>query len=185
MSRTTVIKVILCFLLIIINRCTPTLSSQFLDESDHPYSNDIDKKWTVSESGAFEMRLHFKDLQLAKSDGYSSYDKLLNLDRCDNVVETYGSFSGVNSQDLWTNWYKGDKLTVELARDKTRPCYGFVVDQKDIKMDENPSENVDTNDPKTLESPENQSDDTGTNGNKALTTTKLNSSANLLHQDNR
>jgi hypothetical protein len=173
MSRRSITKVVLCFLLIIINGCTPALSSQSLAESDHPYANDIDKKWTVSEPGASEIRLHFKDLQLAKYDS-DGYDKVLILDRFDNVVETYGGYSGVNSQDFWTDWYKGDKLTIELVTDKTRPCYGFVVDQKDFKIDGNSSENVDPNSPKTVAPTEIQPNVT----DKILTTTTLNSSAN-------
>lgn len=51
--------------------------------------------------------------------------------------------------------YKGDKLTIELATDKKRSCYGFVVDKKDFKTDESI-----TSDSKTAEPTKTQSSST-------------------------
>jgi hypothetical protein len=130
-------------------------SSQYLAESDHPYANNYDDTWTIEEPGASEIRIHFKDLRLAKTEELPNYDELLILDRYGNVVETYGMISGFSKQDFWTNWYKGDKLTIELATDKKRSCYGFVVDKKDFKTDESI-----TSDSKTAEPTKTQSSST-------------------------
>ena len=131
--------------------------SNSLAESDHPYENDFEKTWTISEPGASQIRLHFKDLQLAKTVGknFFDYDRVLILDRYGNVVEVYGNNRyGANSQDFWTKWYKGDKLSVKLVTDETRPCYGFVIDKMDFKLDETnePSEFVDGKDVSPSES---------------------------------
>jgi hypothetical protein len=150
-----------------------------LAESDHPYENDFEKTWNVSEPGAAEIRLHFKDLQLAKSIDYDDSDKLFILDRYGNIVETYGGHSGIDSQDFWTDWYKGDKLSVKLVTDKTRPCYGFIVDKMDFKMDESIA-----SDPYTAGPTETQSSSTSDteadneDSSNVLTITVLSSSAN-------
>ena len=136
---------------------SPSVEFKSLAESDHPYENDFEKTWTISEPGASQIRLHFKDLQLAKTVGknFFDYDRVLILDRYGNVVEVYGNNRyGANSQDFWTKWYKGDKLSVKLVTDETRPCYGFVIDKMDFKLDETnePSEFVDGKDVSPSES---------------------------------
>ncbi len=124
--------------------------SNSLAESDHPYANNYKNTWTISESGAKQIRLHFEYLKLAKtqfSRGTSvGYDTLILLDKYDNVLATYGrSYGGVNLQDFWTEWYTGDTLKVKLITDSSGTANGFIIDKTETRMDETsePSEFVD------------------------------------------
>lgn len=135
MSRKLVIKIIFCVILILINGCTSASSSESLPESDHPYANNFKYPWTVSEPGAAQIRLHFEYIQLASDEdlAFEGYDKLILLDKYDNKLGSYGSYDGVNSNDLWTEWYTGDTLKVKLITDSSRTDYGFKIDKVETR----------------------------------------------------
>ncbi len=128
--------------------------SNSLAESDHPYANNYNNIWTISETGAAQIRLHFEYLKLAETSGFNSqvYDKLILYDKYDNVLKIYGrSYGGVNLQDFWTEWYTGDTLKVKLVTDSSGTANGFIIDKAETRMDEissNPSGSSSSEDPK-------------------------------------
>ncbi|WP_200896427.1 CUB domain-containing protein [Methanosarcina mazei] len=113
-------------------------------ESDHPYANNYENTWTISEPGADQIRLHFKYLKLGVPEKYSFdvYDKLILYDKYDNVLKTYGMAGGagiskgVNLQDFYTEWYTGDTIKVKLVTDSSGTANGFVIDKTEIRMKE-------------------------------------------------
>lgn len=121
--------------------------SKLLAESDHPYANNFEDTWIISEPGAAQIRLHFEYLKLAQNQriNFQVYDKLILYDKYDNVLKTYGMNNGVNYQDLWTEWYTGDTLKVKLVTDSSGTANGFIIDKTETRMDETsePSEFVD------------------------------------------
>ncbi|AKB48423.1 hypothetical protein MSKOL_2646 [Methanosarcina sp. Kolksee] len=191
MSRISIIMVILCFLLIIINGCLPALSSGDLPiESDHPYSNNEKKTWIINRSGVDEMKLHFEYIRLAPSDdpNYYNWDRIIISDKYDNVLAIYEGIVGgpsmvplatSNAKDIWTSWYPEDTIKVTLVTNEEGFDDGFKIDDVQTRLDETieNSENVDPNSSKTLESPNPQSDSTVKD--KVLTATTLTSSTNL------
>jgi hypothetical protein len=137
MSRVSIIKIILCFFLIIISECVPASSSEYLAESNHPYQNNYEDTWPLKEPGASQIRLHFNYLKLAKNEFWGSGDELILLDKHGNELKTYVNYDeGINDQDFWTNWYEGDTLQVKLVTDSSRICDGFIIDKTDVKQGE-------------------------------------------------
>ncbi|KKH45797.1 hypothetical protein [Methanosarcina sp. 1.H.A.2.2] len=134
MSRVSILKIILCCLLIIINGCTSASSSECLAESDHPYANNFVDTWPdISESGANQIRVHFENIDLA------SYDKLILYDKYDNKLVTYNY--GNTGKDFWTEWYTGDTLKVKLVTDNSYTAYGFKIDKIEFRSDVSTSNN--------------------------------------------
>ncbi len=113
--------------------------SNSLAESDHPYANNFEYTWTISEPGAAQIRLHFDYLKLGEpgklSSNFQVYDKLILYDKYDNVLKTYGRSSGVNLQDFWTEWYAVDTLKVKLVTDSSGTANGFIIDKTETRMD--------------------------------------------------
>ena len=145
MSRVSIIKILLCCLLILINGCIPALSSESLAESDHPYANNFEYTWTISEPGADQICLHFEYLKLAGlySDAKGSdIDKLILLDKNDNVLKTYKDFNGFNKQNFCTEWYAGDTLKVKLVTDSSGTANGFKIDRVDIRRVDEKESNI-------------------------------------------
>jgi len=137
MSSISIIKVVLCCFLIIVSGCTPASSSNSLAESDHPYANNYENAWTISEPGATQIRIHFESLQLATDDAATigGYDKVILLDKFDNELGEYGDYNGINSKGFWTEWYTGDTLKVKLVTDSSRTDYGFNIDKVETRPD--------------------------------------------------
>ncbi|BAW29384.1 hypothetical protein SAMN02910340_01863 [Methanosarcina thermophila] len=65
MSNISILKIVLCCLFIV--TCIPTALAEPLAESDHPYANNFEYTWTISEPGADQIRLHFEYLKLAQN----------------------------------------------------------------------------------------------------------------------
>lgn len=190
MSRISIIKVVLCFLILIINGCMPALSSKDLPiESDHPYSNNEKKTWIINRSGVDEMKLHFEYIRLAPSDdpNYYNWDRIILSDKYNNVLAIYEGIVGgpsmvplatSNAKDIWTSWYPEDTIKVTLVTNGEGFDDGFKIDDVQTRLDETieNSENVDPNSSKTLESPNPQPDSTVKD--KVLTTTEITPLAN-------
>ncbi|NLN44765.1 MAG: CUB domain-containing protein [Methanosarcina sp.] len=136
MSNINILKIVLCCLFIV--TCIPTASSEPLAESDHPYANNFEYTWTISEPGAAQIRLHFEYLKLAKNKKTSlDYDKLILYDKYDRVLAIYGDgMWGVNSHDFWTEWYTGDTLKVKLVTDSSGTANGFIIDKTETRINE-------------------------------------------------
>lgn len=127
MSKTSVLKIVLYCLFTLVLACVPAASSESLAESEHPYANNSEYKWSnISEPGATEIRLHFSDLDIGR------YDKLIILDKYGNDLITY---SGITKADFWTEWYAGDTLGVRLITSDQGTRYGFKIDKLDSRPD--------------------------------------------------
>jgi hypothetical protein len=136
MSNISILKIVLCCLFIV--TCIPTALAEPLAESDHPYANNFEYTWTISEPGADQIRLHFEYLKLAQNQriNFQVYDKLILYDKYDNVLKIYGDNMGFNSQDFWTEWYTGDTLKVKLVTDSSGTANGFIIDKTETRMKE-------------------------------------------------
>lgn len=190
MSRISIIMVILCFLLIIINGCLPALSAKDLPiESAHPYANNEKKTWLINRSGVDEMKLHFEYIRLAPSDdpNYYNWDRIILSDKYNNVLAIYEGIVGgpsmvplatSNAKDIWTSWFPEDTIKVTLVTNGKGFDDGFKIDDVQTRLDETieNSENIDPNSSKTLESPNPQSDSTVKD--KVSTTTEITPLAN-------
>jgi len=110
-----------------------------LAESNHPYANNYEYIWTVSEPGVSQMRLHFNKLELDHTYyEWSNYDDYIYiLDKNNQQLATYSSSD--NGQDIWTEWFTGDTLKIKLKTDGKFTAYGFVVDQKETRVSPAPS----------------------------------------------
>jgi hypothetical protein len=99
-----------------------TSSANVLAESPHPYPNDYDQTWTISQAGAGKIRVHFTQLDVE-----SNWDYVYIYDGNNNLITTYtGSY-----RDLWTDWVTGDTIKVRLVSDYSVTGYGFTIDRKE------------------------------------------------------
>jgi hypothetical protein len=97
-------------------------SPNVLAESPHPYPNDYDQTWTISQAGAGQIRVHFTQLDVE-----SNWDYVYIYDANNNLITTYtGSY-----RDLWTDWVTGDTIKVRLISDYSITGYGFTIDSKE------------------------------------------------------
>jgi hypothetical protein len=119
----------------------PVFAQGSLAESYHPYANNCENTWTISEPGVAEMRLHFTKIELN-----GCYDYIRILDKDDNVLVTYGlpppyysGCPGVSLEDVWTEWYTGDTLKIKLETNDSGTAYGFLVDKKETRAKSAPS----------------------------------------------
>jgi hypothetical protein len=97
-------------------------SPNVLAESPHPYPNNYDQWWTISEAGAGQIRVHFTQLDVE-----SNWDYVYIYDGSNNLITTYtGSY-----RDLWTEWVTGDTIKVRLVSDYSVTAYGFTIDEKE------------------------------------------------------
>ena len=101
-----------------------TVSATHLAESYHPYANNYEHTWTISEPGAAEIRIHFTKIELA------SYDYISIPDKDNQPLTSYGSGRGTTTyEDKWTEWYTGDTLKVKLKTSNEGTAFGFIVDK--------------------------------------------------------
>jgi hypothetical protein len=99
-----------------------TSSANVLAESPHPYPNDYNQTWTISQAGAGKIRVHFTQLDVE-----SNWDYVYIYDGNNNLITTYtGSY-----RDLWTDWVTGDTIKVRLVSDYSVTGYGFTIDTKE------------------------------------------------------
>jgi len=136
MSKAPVIKIILCFTLIIINGCMPALSAQSLPESNHPYTNGLNEGWPIVKSNATEMRLHFKFIDLNSNDILTLYDESGHELKSYNKV-----FSLEDHEKGWTEWYATNTVVVKLVTDSSGTDQGFKIDDIEIRTNKSLSDN--------------------------------------------
>jgi len=99
-----------------------TSSANVLAESPHPYPNNYDQTWTISQAGAGQIRVHFTQLDVE-----SNWDYVYIYDGDNNLITTYtGSY-----RDLWTDNVTGDTIKVRLVSDYSITGYGFTIDRKE------------------------------------------------------
>ena len=100
-------------------------------ESEHPYANNYEYTWKITQSGANQIRLHFDKLELA------SYDHLYIYDDQGNQLASYGAYD--DGEDFWTEWQTTDTVRVKLVTDSSYTAYGFLIDQIEYRNEEIPS----------------------------------------------
>ena len=90
-------------------------------ESEHPYANNFEYTWEISQPDADQICLHFDKLELA------NYDYLEIHNDLGKYLGSYGKTH--NGENFWTEWYATDTLRLKLVTDDSRTAYGFLVDQ--------------------------------------------------------
>lgn len=93
-------------------------------ESPHPYANDYDNVWTISEGGATQIRVHFDRIDLERN-----YDFVRILDKNDEVWFEYTG----TQLDLTTPPIQGDTIKIQLVTDRSVTRWGFSIDRYDVK----------------------------------------------------
>ncbi|MBP7715814.1 MAG: PKD domain-containing protein [Methanoregulaceae archaeon] len=110
--------------------------AETLVESPHPYANNYEKTWIVTQPGADQVRLHFTKLELGVD------DQLQLLDEDNNVLKSYAPnyWSGVLLEnDYWSEWYSVNTIKVKLITNNEGNYYGFRIDQVDVRTTEQPA----------------------------------------------
>ncbi|WP_211530611.1 PKD domain-containing protein [Methanocalculus chunghsingensis] len=90
-------------------------------ESPHPYPNNYDYTWTITQPGADQMRIHFDTLGL-----YDSVDRVRLYDGGNQLLTTY--YGSRANEDLWSEWYTTDTIKVRLETGGSGTAYGFLID---------------------------------------------------------
>jgi hypothetical protein len=86
-------------------------------QSAHPYTNNYDYTWTISQSGASKIRLRID------VDVESGYDHVYLMDGAGNVVTDYSGDYGWH----WTAWVNDDTVKIRLKTDYSVTDYGFYT----------------------------------------------------------
>ncbi|RLI84664.1 MAG: hypothetical protein DRO98_08375, partial [Archaeoglobales archaeon] len=97
-----------------------TFEVGYVIESPHPYPNNYDNTWTIIQSGATSIRLHFVNYT---TEDYHDY--IYILDANNNTVATYTG----SATDVWTPWVTGDTIKVRLVSDASTHYDGFYIDK--------------------------------------------------------
>ena len=116
--------------------------AETLVESPHPYANNYEKTWIVTQPGADQVRLHFTKLEI----GYE--DTLQLLDQDNKVLITYtGSWDSwgqkekpILLENYWCEWYALDTIKLKLTTNNEVNNYGFRIDEVGIRTTEQPVE---------------------------------------------
>jgi len=95
-----------------------------LIESSHPYPQSYDNTWTITESGAHQIRIHFSKLETEQY-----FDRVYIYDKNDVEISRYEGYH----TNKWTPWVEGDTIKVRLKVDGSVQKFGFIVDQKEIR----------------------------------------------------
>lgn len=94
-----------------------------LVESPHPYANNYDNSWTITEGGASHIRLHFSRIDVERG-----YDFVTVEDGSGNLVARY---TGAD-QDVTTPAITGDTAVVRLSSDYSITRWGFALDRYEV-----------------------------------------------------
>ena len=93
-----------------------------LIESPHPYPNDFDQTWTITnpQVGATASRIHFSRLETE-----ADFDYVIIKDGSDSVVQM---IDGIFPAGLWSYSVPGRVVKVQLITDESWIEWGFCVD---------------------------------------------------------
>ncbi len=114
-------------ILLIVTSLVPMTVTAQLAESDHPYANNYENMWTISEPGVSQMRLHFNKMDIKGG------DRILIMDIDNKVIKEYESYNGIDTVDVWTEWYTGDTFKIKLKTNGENQGYGFLLDDKETR----------------------------------------------------
>lgn len=90
-------------------------------ESSHPYSNNYDNTWTITESGATQIRVHFTQIEVE-----NNYDYLYVYDYSGAQLH---KLTGSYSSGGWSAWSYGESIQIRLDTDYSVTKWGFAIDQ--------------------------------------------------------
>ncbi len=93
----------------------------YIVESSHPYTNNYDYTWTITEPGATQIRVHF-----TKIDTEQNYDFVYVYDYAGAQLH---KLSGLYSSGGWSSWSTGETIQVRLDTDYSVTDWGFAIDQ--------------------------------------------------------
>ncbi|MEW6680093.1 MAG: CUB domain-containing protein, partial [bacterium] len=88
--------------------------------SFHPYPNNYNGTWTITQEGAKRMTLHFSRFELE-----DNFDYLYIYNGSDTVIATYTG----TKPPFWTNEIEGDAIKIRLQSDESGNKYGFDIDR--------------------------------------------------------
>jgi hypothetical protein len=125
------------FLIILLTVLINISSAETFPESLHNYANNDQCTWSITRSGANQIRVHFTKMEI----GYR--DSLQILDENDNVLKTYtGTYYAFESpillEDYWSEWYASNTIKLKLITDKSDTYYGFKIDNVEDRFTEQP-----------------------------------------------
>ncbi len=116
---------IIAIALAIIALLTGTAAAEILAESPHPYPDEYDNAWVITDPGATQMRLHFQRYHLE-----TVGDMIRLYDESNSLLKTY-SGDGINYENVWTDWYPTNFIRVRFTSDSVGDAWGFLIDQKE------------------------------------------------------
>jgi hypothetical protein len=92
-------------------------------ESAHPYANDTDQTWQVTnpDTNAQNTRVHFSQVEVE-----TGYDNLILRDE---TGQEHQRISGSYPSGLWSNPVPGRIVQVQLVTDSIVTAWGFCLDQ--------------------------------------------------------
>jgi len=94
-----------------------------LVESPHPYPNDYDNTWTITnpDTNATASRIHFSRLETE-----ADFDYVIIKDNDDNEIQ---QIDGLYPSGLWSDEVPGRVVKVQLVTDESVREWGFCLDQ--------------------------------------------------------
>lgn len=96
-------------------------TESYVLESAHPYSNNFDYTWTITKSGATQIRVHFTRIETEYR-----YDYLYVYDDAGSRLHR---LTGTYSSGGWTAWSYGESIQIRLDTDYSVTKWGFAIDQ--------------------------------------------------------
>lgn len=96
-------------------------TESYVVQSAHPYTNNFDYTWTITKSGATQIRVHF-----TKIDTERNYDFVYVYNYANAQLH---KLSGLYSSGGWSAWSYGETIKVRLDTDYSVTDWGFAIDQ--------------------------------------------------------
>jgi len=95
-------------------------------ESDHPYSDNFDHTWKITQENYTHIAVHFSYIRLeALPENGDTLDRVYVYDQYNRTLAIYKG----GSDQVWTPSGEGDTLYVRLVSDGSVANDGFVIDQ--------------------------------------------------------
>ncbi len=91
--------------------------------SEHPYQNNYNYTWTITQPGFTNIAIYFSSIELEKG-----YDFLYIEDASGNLLQEFGRDAGIYS-DVWSVSIPGDTIKIHLVTDYSIQKNGFIIDQ--------------------------------------------------------
>ena len=88
-------------------------------DSPHPYDNDYNNTWTITQPGFSNIAVHFSEISVE-----NYYDYVYIMDVNDNIIQ---SFSGYYT-DVWSVSVPGDTIKIRFVTDYSVTGWGFAID---------------------------------------------------------